>query len=58
MKIPQYANEIDWELLQTAFPDIAALKNCPQDPIFHAEGDVFTHTKMVVEALMSHPDWQ
>lgn len=58
MNIPTNFNDIDWDLLQTAFPDIAALKGCPQAPIFHAEGDVFTHTKMVLEALMQHPDWR
>lgn len=29
----------------------------PQDPVFHAEGDVWTHTKMVVNALLNHPSY-
>ena len=33
----------------------AQLSLTPQDPIHHAEGDVWTHTKMVVNALLSHP---
>jgi len=33
------------------------MQACPQDPVYHAEGDVWTHTQMVVEALMAVPDW-
>lgn len=29
-----------------------------QDPISHAEGDVWTHTRMVVEALVADPEWR
>jgi predicted kinase len=28
-----------------------------QDPVYHAEGDVWIHTKMVVEALLKLPVW-
>jgi len=31
---------------------------CPQDPVYHAEGDVGVHTRMVVEALVANPDWR
>lgn len=34
------------------FPELKALVNCPQDPKFHPEGDVFEHTCMVVDALV------
>ena len=40
------------------WPELATLDTCPQDPIHHAEGDVGTHTRMVVEALVADPDWQ
>lgn len=30
-------------------PDIHALRQTPQDPVFHPEGDVWTHTLQVVE---------
>lgn len=33
------------------------LAQTPQDPIHHAEGDVWTHTKMVVNALLNHPQF-
>ncbi len=35
-----------------------ALENCPQDPIYHAEGNVGIHTKMVVEALLELEEYQ
>jgi len=35
-----------------------AMQDCPQDPTFHAEGDVGLHTQMVVEALMGLEEFQ
>ncbi len=32
------------------FPELAALVGVRQDPLWHPEGDVFTHTAMVVDA--------
>lgn len=49
---------IDWNGIQTHFEWIDSLKGCQQDPIYHAEGDVFIHTKMVCEALISAPKWR
>ncbi len=34
------------------------MKECPQDAIYHAEGDVWTHTRMVVEELLADADFQ
>lgn len=42
----------------TQQPWFEALKNCPQDPIYHAEGNVGTHTKMVVEQLLQLDEYQ
>jgi len=39
------------------FPEINALLRLPQEPEWHPEGDVFTHTLHCVDALASHPDW-
>lgn len=36
----------------------AAMQQCPQEPEYHAEGDVWTHTRMVVDALMALPEFQ
>jgi len=34
------------------------MANCPQDPKYHAEGDVWTHTQMVVRELLNSIVWQ
>jgi predicted kinase len=41
----------DWDRIERTFPYVPAMRTCIQDPIHHAEGDVWTHTRMVVEAL-------
>lgn len=33
----------------TAFPELDALRGCPQDPEWHPEGDVFVHTGHVLD---------
>jgi len=40
------------------FPEIQALLGTPQDPEWHPEGDVFTHTCHCLDALVQLPDWQ
>ncbi len=40
------------------FPEIAALRGCPQDPEWHPEGDVFTHTQHCCDALVKLPEWR
>lgn len=35
-----------------------AMQQCPQEPEYHAEGDVWTHTRMVMEALIALPEYQ
>ncbi len=37
--------------LQLLLPEVAAMKGVPQPPEFHPEGDVFVHTKLVLEKL-------
>jgi len=39
------------------FPELAALVGCNQDPEWHPEGDVFTHTAHACDALAQNPDW-
>ncbi len=39
------------------FPEIAALRGTPQEPEWHPEGDVFTHTQHCLDALVALPDW-
>jgi len=39
------------------FPEIKALAGTPQDPEWHPEGDVFTHTCHCCDALARMPAW-
>jgi tRNA nucleotidyltransferase (CCA-adding enzyme) len=39
------------------FPEIAALRGTPQEPEWHPEGDVFTHTEHCLDALAGMPEW-
>lgn len=52
---PSY--EIPWDALQ-AFDWVRALEACPQDPVHHAEGNVWIHTRMVLETLVALPAWR
>jgi hypothetical protein len=47
----------NWPLLET-LPWVADMRVCMQDPEWHGEGDVLTHTKMVLAALMQLPEYQ
>lgn len=40
------------------FPELAALRDCPQEPEWHPEGDVFDHTGYCLESLVKLPAWQ
>jgi putative nucleotidyltransferase with HDIG domain len=49
---------LDWDAIVAACPWLLPLAATPQDPSYHAEGDVLTHTGMVVEALAQLVDWR
>jgi tRNA nucleotidyltransferase (CCA-adding enzyme) len=40
------------------FPEIARLRGTPQEPEWHPEGDVFTHTQHCLDALASLGEWK
>jgi predicted kinase len=48
----------DWQAIWPIWEQLSHLDTCPQDPEYHAEGDVGIHTRMVVEALVADPIWQ
>jgi predicted kinase len=48
---------VPWADLQV-FPWVRALEACPQDAIHHAEGNVWIHTRMVLETLVEMPGFQ
>jgi predicted kinase len=52
---PSFA--VPWDALQ-AFDWVRALEPCPQDPVHHAEGNVWIHTRMVLETLVSLPAYR
>ena len=50
--------QINWTGIIVQFPCLQSLSKCEQNPTYHAEGNVWIHTKLVCEALISLPDWQ
>lgn len=56
--VPHSAHHaVDWAACLEAFPQLELAKTTPQDPIYHAEGDVWTHTQMVVTELLQDGDY-
>jgi predicted kinase len=49
---------LDWDNLNLEFDWIRGMKGVLQDPIHHAEGDVWIHTRMVCEALVNSEEWR
>jgi putative nucleotidyltransferase with HDIG domain len=49
---------IDWATILAAFPCLQSLASCEQNPVYHAEGNVWIHTQLVCEALVSLTAWQ
>jgi predicted kinase len=50
---------LDWDDIESQLSpviDADTLAATPQDPHWHSEGDVWTHTKMALEALIQEPD--
>jgi hypothetical protein len=54
----QPGKELDWAQLESQFSWIRDMKGVPQDRIWHAEGDVFVHTQMVVRELTDLPEFK
>ncbi len=48
---------LPWAIIENTlwWQDMAS---CPQDSVYHAEGDVATHTRMVTNELQNLPAWQ
>lgn len=46
---------VDWMALDAAYDWVRELAGCPQSPLWHAEGDVWIHTRMVLESLCALP---
>lgn len=49
---------VDWAAIEEIFAEwVEPMKTSPQNADHHAEGDVWTHTKMVCETLIELPEW-
>jgi putative nucleotidyltransferase with HDIG domain len=54
----ELGDPVDWPAIEAFLEPIVPVRDLaatPQDHAFHAEGDVWTHTRMVVEALVASP---
>jgi len=49
---------LNWDALVAEFDWLRSLAHCPQNPLYHAEGDVLIHTRLVCEALVALPQWR
>jgi predicted kinase len=56
--VPLPSAQPDFKACLAAFPALELAKTTPQDPTYHGEGDVLTHTIMVVEALLASVAYQ
>ncbi|MDO5567150.1 MAG: AAA family ATPase, partial [Planctomycetia bacterium] len=58
--IPLPGTMIDWEQIETSLfkPLFDQMKETPQNPSWHGEGDVWTHTRLVVERLTELEEWK
>jgi putative nucleotidyltransferase with HDIG domain len=50
--------QIDWAAILAQFPCLQPLATCEQNPLYHAEGNVWIHTQLVCAALVLLPAWQ
>ncbi|KHT43562.1 AAA family ATPase [Pectobacterium brasiliense] len=56
--VPASGAQPDFVDCLDAFPVLQRAKETPQEPCYHGEGDVWTHTIMVVESLLQLHDYQ
>lgn len=54
--VPAPGGVVDFQGCLEAFPVLEHAKTTPQG-VYHLEGDVWTHTKMVVKELVNHADY-
>ncbi|SKC49947.1 AAA family ATPase [Ohtaekwangia koreensis] len=48
----------EWSHLEQQFDWVAAMRDVPQDSLYHAEGNVSVHTQMVLQALTTDTAFQ
>jgi len=50
--------DLDWHGIVSSFEWVRQMDGVPQDPIYHAEGDLLIHARIVLENLISARQWQ
>jgi putative nucleotidyltransferase with HDIG domain len=48
----------EWQHLEATFQWVSNMRGVNQDPLYHKEGDVAVHTKMVLEKLAALPEFK
>lgn len=56
--VPRVDASPDFTACLAAFPQLELAKTTPQSPLYHQEGDVWTHTMMVIESLLALPGYR
>ena len=56
--VPKPGEDVRWSDICAAFEWARAMHDTPQEPDWHAEGDVGIHTQMVLEELVGMGSWQ
>jgi len=51
-----FALALELGVVETLFPELHALVNCPQEPEWHPEGDVWVHTLQVIDQARTRID--
>ena len=49
---------LNWQHIENRLTCLQTLAEVPQDALFHAEGDVLTHTRMVTESMLALAAWR
>jgi len=49
---------VPWAGIEATLDAVRALRDVPQDPVHHGEGDVAVHTAMACTALVADPRWR
>jgi predicted kinase len=55
--LPGQNKSLNYDLFIELFPELIPLKTTIQDAYYHAEGDVWIHTKMVCDALINSQEY-
>lgn len=53
-----FSENKNWSQLEQRFDWVKRMNEVPQDPRYHAEGNVAVHTQMVLDALQNQPNFQ